>query len=301
MKRIINIHADDFGTSDEITDGIIDSINDGLVNSISIITTTESYINSMNKLKNVNDDVRLNLHINLIEGYPCTPKSEIPDIVNQSGEFKYTFLALWIKYLTSSRKEKEKITNQIRTEIECQINKYRDHITDEVPLRIDSHMHFHMIPFIFDILLELSNRYNIKFIRIPYELRYYNSATNKNYISSNIIKNVLLNSLARFKSEKLKESNIGRNDYFIGVLATGNITLPDLNSALKAISTKGNPKSVDILFHPGGIKDVKSITWTNKKMFLDYYTSINRKQERHLLKNKETKKTILHYETLFNN
>jgi predicted glycoside hydrolase/deacetylase ChbG (UPF0249 family) len=301
MPQIINIHADDWGISDEITDNILDCINNGIVNSISIVNNTNSFDYSMNQLKNLNKDIRLNLHLNLVEGFPITSKSEIPNLINKNGEFKFTFLELWLKYLTSSIIKRKRIRHQIKTEIECQIKKYCNHFNNEIPLRIDSHMHFHMIPFVFDVLLELSEVYKIEFIRIPRELRYYNSATNKNYLSSNLIKNVLLNCLAKHSLVKLKKRNIQWNQYFIGVLATGDVSIDDIDSALKTINKKGKAKSVDILFHPGGVKDSKSITWTNKKMFLDYYSSINRKKESNVLKNPKTKEIILHYENIFNN
>jgi predicted glycoside hydrolase/deacetylase ChbG (UPF0249 family) len=298
--RIINIHADDFGISDEITDNILDTINNGITNSISIVTNTDSFAGSIEKLKKLNH-VRLSLHINLVDGTPISAKSEVNDIVNKDGEFKFSFLSLWLKYITSSRKKKERLKTQIKTEIVLQIKRYQEHLSAENPLRIDSHMHFHMIPFIFDIILEISVDYPINFIRIPYELRYYHASINKNYLSANIIKNLLLNRIAIVKSPLLKEYNIERNEYFIGVLSTGNCTYKNLKYGLKEISKKGNPKSVDILFHPGGVKDSKSVTWTTRKMFHSYYSSANREREAKVLKDIKTKETVLDYETIFNN
>lgn len=300
MSRVINIHADDYGVSDEISDKILDSIQHGAINSISILTTTDSFERNMKKLVNV-DHVRLSLHLNLVEGFPAAPKALIPDITNEDGEFKFSFLPLWIKYFLSSKKDKEKLKEQIKMEVEHQIKKYISHLDKGVPLRVDSHMHFHMIPFIFDVLVELSMKYKIKFIRLPYELRYYSKDTFKNYFSSNIIKNVLLNGLVNLQSSKLISRNIESNEFFIGVLSTGNCTYQDMSAALKKISLKNNPNSIDVLFHPGGVANSNSVTWTNKKIFQAYYSSKDREKERKMLKELKTKKTLEHYEALFNN
>jgi len=162
-------------------------------------------------------------------------------------------------------------------------------------------MHLHMIPFIFDIIIELSEHYRINFIRIPYELKYFNIRKLYNILSANFIKNCLLNYLSKLNSAKLKRYNINRNDYFIGVLASGNMTIDDVDIALKMISNRTKPKSVDILFHPGGVENKKSVNWTKNNIFQSYYSSDDRKRERNILKSKRLKNIIDYYETIFSN
>ncbi len=170
MRKVINIHADDYGIGNEITDNILDCINNGTVNSVSVVCTTDHFEYGIEKYNNLSKKIRLCLHLNLVEGKPLTPKSEIDHIVGQSGEFKYSFLSLWLHYALSPKSKKEKLRFQIKTEIENQIDKYKSAIHNDIPLLLDSHMHFHMIPFVFECILEVSKKHKIDFIRNPYEL-----------------------------------------------------------------------------------------------------------------------------------
>ncbi len=301
MKRIY-IHADDFGIGNEITDNILDCIHNGVINSTSIVCTTDSFSYGIDKYKSVSEKVRVCLHLNLVEGTPLTPKEEANLIVDETGEFKYSFLMLWLKYSLSSNTIKTKFREQIRKEIEYQIIKYKNAIDDQTPLRVDSHMHFHMIPFVFECLLEVSEKYNIAFVRNPYELKYgYGYVRMRNHLSLNFIKNILLNRLSKKYITKAQKKGIQTNEYFVGVLSTGRMTYRDVSSALSKIKNKKKPESVDVLFHPGGVKSRESVLWTNKNAFKSYYSSHERSMESEVLKGDELKNLIENYENIFNN
>ncbi len=301
MNRVINVHADDYGLGKEISNNIIECINYGIVNSISIICNTKDFIDSIKIIKKSTNGVRTSLHINLVEGSPLTDPSKVYMIINKDGEFRYSFITIWLKYILSTRYTRTKLREQIKTEIKSQIERYCNYYSDSKVLRLDSHMHLHMIPFIFDIYLELSKDYDIKFIRIPYELKYFNSRKLINFISPNVIKNCLLNYLSKHNAPKLKKHKIKRNDYFIGVLASGNMDAEDVRLALSKINKYTRPKSVEILFHPGGVEYKKSVDWTKNDMFRTYYSSDYRQKEKNILKSGELKKIVNYYETLFSN
>ncbi|MBL0684172.1 carbohydrate deacetylase [Aquimarina mytili] len=301
MKKIY-VHADDFGIGNEITDNILDCIHNGVINSTSIVCNTEFFSYGIDKYKSISEKVRICLHLNLVEGTPLTPKQDADLIIDETGEFKYSFLMLWLTYSLSSGDRKAKFREQIKREIEYQVIKYQNAIGNQTPLRVDSHMHFHMIPFVFECLLEVSEKHNITFIRNPYELKYsYGYARMKNHISLNFIKNILLNRLSKKYITKAKKKGIQTNEYFVGVLSTGRMTYKDVSSALSRVKSKKSPDSVDILFHPGGVKDKGSVLWTNKNAFKTYYSSYERDMESEVLRSNELKNLIDDYENIFNN
>lgn len=284
MNKTINIHADDFGLCETITNDILDCITNGNVNSISIVCNTEGFEHGVAGLKKVSKQIRLCLHLNLIEGKPVAPKSEVGLIVNKAGEFKYSFLILWLSYAFSSKHKRKELQRQIKTEMEYQIEKYIHSVDDPFPLNIDSHRHFHVIPFLSDQLIELSYKYKINFIRTPYESRYFSIHVLRNYLSLNIIKNILLNSLSKRLKAKLQKQNISTNECFVGVLSTGNMTFTNLKTALDKINNMTGTKSVDVLFHPGGVNNKYDVGWTINPRFRSYYSSVNRINESRLLK-----------------
>ena len=301
MRQIINVHADDYGINSEISNNIITSINNGLTNSISIVCNTNDFTKDIRKLDSLEKNIRKSLHLNLVEGSPLSDKSEVYMIVNENGEFKYSFIRLWLKYVLSTRNKKIKLRKQIKLEIKNQIKRYLKYSRDSKNLNIDSHMHFHMIPFIFNEIITLSKIYKIEFIRIPYEINYYNYKIYTRLFNINIIKHLLLNALSRFNLYKLKKNKIKYNEYFIGVLATGHMSIEDIEFALKAISKRDNPKSIDILFHPGGISPENLVVWTKNLSFKKFYASKNRQDELNLLFSDKLKALVSHYENIFNN
>lgn len=289
MEKYIHIHADDFGLCKEISDNILDCVNHGQINSVSIVCNTENFEYSIGNYKNLEKNIRLCLHLNLGEGSAVSKISDVDLLVDSKGEFKFLFVSLWLKYLFSTSNTKSKLRNQIKHEIENQIKLLKNAIGENVTLNIDSHMHVHLIPFILDIILDLSKQHKIEFIRTPYERKYFSLKTFKNYFSANILKNVLLNYLSKKAKRKLNNHHIKSNEFFIGILATGRMTNFDVISALKSIK---NANSFDILFHPGGVKNKKSVTWTTKSAFKSYYSSQNRTFEANILKSEKFKMTI---------
>ena len=111
----------------------------------------------------------------------------------------------------------------------------------------------------------------------------------------------MLNALSRFNLYKLQKNKIKYNEYFIGVLATGHMSIEDIEFALKAISKRDNPKSIDILIHPGGISSENLVDWTKNLSFKKFYASKNRRDELNLLFSDKLKALVSHYENIFNN
>lgn len=84
MRRIL-LRADDLGYSRAVNYGIWDSVEYGLVNNVGIMTNMESTAEAVDWLKD--KEIDLGVHINLTNGRPLSTSSEVPDLVDESGEF----------------------------------------------------------------------------------------------------------------------------------------------------------------------------------------------------------------------
>lgn len=293
LTGMVAVHADDLGINNEITDKIIYCINNGLITSTSIVCNTEGFEYAVGKYLTNVAPFYLRLHINLVEGKPVTPAEEVPLLVNKQGEFRYSFFTLWMKYLFSSQRTKIALIHQIRSEIVNQLRKFKNAIGQGAIIGIDSHTHLHMIPFVLNIILRLSDSEPIAFIRLPREKFYFSIKDVCNYCSLNIIKHIVLNILCLCQHRKIRKRGIKTNSYFIGVLATGRMTISSVRAALKQLKRKGENLSVEILFHPGGVANKETVTWTNKNGFKRYYASVNRKKEANILQGVGLKKIIV--------
>jgi chitin disaccharide deacetylase len=305
-KYKIILHADDFGWNDNISSNIIDCVKSNKLNSLSIIVNSSNIENIFNNYKKLffEKKTRLSLHLNLAEGKPTLlDKSSI--LINQNGEFKYTFIKFFFKYFLSSKKTKNVIKVDLTNEISAQIDKYTRLINDDnYPLNIDSHTHFHMIPIIFKILTNLIDNYKIKYIRIPEEKYFFSKSNIKMYFSLNIFKHLLLNFLSILNRLQLKKyPHCKQTKYFIGVLYSGKMTLSSIDKALEKIIKKRvntNSKIIEILLHPGGEPQINKINWTNNNGFKNYYSSKNRFFEKKIIMQNNLIKLIKNYENIIN-
>ena len=280
MKLLV--HADDFGISRSVTEDIMECF-DGPLNSTSIIVNGYDFDNAISQFKKL-DNKRLSIHINLIEGKPVAAVSQVPMLVGKDGLFHYSFLGLLKDYYLGSRKKKINLTKQLKLEVCAQLDKLKESMPADTPISIDSHQHFHMIPFLFKILVQLSADYNISYIRVPKEKIFFcfKKEMIKNYFGPNIIKHLLLNYLSRVCLPYLKGTKIEFPNYFVGVLLTGNMSNIAIRSALSSINCKQGD-IVELLLHPGGASHEEAVIWKNYPQLNKYYLSNSRNHEKNIL------------------
>ncbi|MDD2798946.1 MAG: ChbG/HpnK family deacetylase [Bacteroidales bacterium] len=272
MSKIF-IHSDDFGLSKNISDNILDCHDYGILNSTSIIVNGSAFEYSMSEFVKRQDSLRLCLHLNLVEGKPLS--SQVSILTNSQGEFKYSFQTLWLKYLLSNKDLKTQLKIAVELEIKAQIQKYLTLLPKDYPLNIDGHIHIHVIPFIFDIICKQASK--ICYIRVPLEPFFFSTKGFYNYLTPNTLKHIILKILSKRCNRILKqESRIKKNDYLIGILFSGRMSLESIKSALKKIkNTTKNPDTViEVLFHSGYETAKENIAWTSSTKYI--YASLHK-------------------------
>ncbi|MBF0279569.1 MAG: ChbG/HpnK family deacetylase [SAR324 cluster bacterium] len=252
MRFIIN--ADDYGLSRGITDKILDAFDHGALSGTSIIANGNAFDYAIAEYKK-REGLRLSVHLNLVEGRPILPWNEVSMLTNDEGFFCHTFQALWWHYLKAASKERAIFREQIRKELTAQICRVQQCFDRAFKINIDSHLHYHLLPFVFEILIDLHHEFRFSYIRLPQE-RFFFIAENfhslKNYVSLNPLKNGLLNFLSMRNRKLILENKIDTCAHFVGVLFSGKMTESVVRSALSKIRfPQDNDQICEILFHPG--------------------------------------------------
>tara|TARA_B100000787_G_scaffold168213_1_gene156540 strand:- start:2330 stop:3208 length:879 start_codon:yes stop_codon:yes gene_type:complete len=284
-KRNIYIHADDYGLTKGISKSLDQLIDDGKINSISIIVNGyEDFEYTLDK------EIRIASHINIFENKPVSDKKSLSNIVNDKGYFRESFIFYLFIYYFSFGKKRQLIKSQIYKETESQLNKLIFILDGSHKINsIDSHNHIHMIPFIFDIFIEICLKHDIKNIRTTHEF-FDLSFPKKNLFKFNfyvgIIKHILLNLFTYINLRKVKKNNLSTNKYFIGVLFSGRMSKKLILSSIKKIQKKLEKNDyIETVLHPG-IADINEhIFWENSPSLSDFYTSKNRLNENITLNN----------------
>lgn len=275
---MIYICADDYGLCGETSAHIQRCIDESALDKVSIFPNFGD-VNLQQLLKN--EDLRVSLHLNLVEGKCMSNAEDIGLIADKSGNFKNTFAGLLKLDLFNGKKLEEETYKEIR----AQVLFWKKILPEGAPFCIDSHQHTHMIPSVFRALLKVLDEENIDInhMRIPAEPLLPFVTTPSLYFTYNpinIIKQWLLKFLWQVDKKYAKKHKIPTS-YFFGILFSGRMDEKRVNKILpKYVSAaEKNSMDIEILFHPGYLKNADKDFKNNNIVFEKFYLSQNRKTE----------------------
>ena len=255
IKKILDFHADDYGISKNSCDDILNLLSKGLLNSISILPNMTTFDYAVEKLKAFNASnpekaPLVTVHLNFMEGHCCATVNAIPDLVDEKGYFKISWgnLFKW----NYNPIAKNRIKKQLITEITAQTQKCIDAgIIQKDNLRFDGHQHTHMIPLVFNALLDVckkfeSNGCKTTFIRNtqdPIKPYFVASKKDKQLRNSfgkiNIVKCLILNHYSFYVQMSLKKLALPA-PYLCGVFFSGHMDYERLEKILSTYCDRRN-------------------------------------------------------------
>jgi hopanoid biosynthesis associated protein HpnK len=157
-KRRLIVNADDFGLSHAVNEAVIRAHRDGILTSASLMVN-EPACDEAVKLAKENPKLGVGLHITLLMGHSALVPVKIPGLVNDCGEFSNSPVSAGMKYFFNPC-----LREQLRAEIRAQFEKFR---ATGLPLdHVNGHLHFHLHPVVFKILMEDSDTLGIRHLRL---------------------------------------------------------------------------------------------------------------------------------------
>lgn len=293
-KDNIWFHADDFGVTKGQSERILECYTQGVLNSISILPNTME-VDECLKLLNETDSqgkIRRVLHLNFVEGKPLTEARQVNMLVNEKGFFDKSFVKILIWNFTKHGAGRKKLKNQIKLEIKAQLDMLTK-INNYNISAIDSHQHYHMIPIVFDALMEVlsenSEDYSdIREIRIPVDsLKPILKVKGmwKNVSPINYVKWMILKCFENRNRKKLQKFGID-SPMFFGIFFTCEMKWQVVSKLLPQymkIAENHNQK-LELMFHPGNLESPKELLDEQSKELEVFYQSENRFREAECLK-----------------
>jgi hypothetical protein len=215
---------------------------------------------------------------------------QVPLLVGGGGIFNTSFQSLLIDFVRGNADFRRELKAQVKQEVQAQLEKVVHAAGNDYQLNVDSHLHYHMLPFVFETIMELHENQPLAYLRISREPWFWNIngfADALNYASINVVKHRMLNYLAkkyRYVAQ-LQSKGIATCDYFVGVLFTGKMSADVTASALRKIKRLDQTDPVvELLFHPGSAVQGEEIHWEKRPDLGPYYFSSARKAEADNLK-----------------
>ena len=299
--RII-VSADDLGLTRGITDGILAARDHGCLSGTSVIASGDAFDYAIEQWR-LRPGFLLTAHLNLMEGPPVAPRSEVPLLLDANGEMRLSFMALLAMSLRLRGAERDRLRGQIRIELDAQIARVAQAAGPQWRPRVDGHQHYHMIPIVLEALLELHERWNFSYMRTleePLFLVPHWRRALPNYLGANLAKHAILRPLARMARRQLTWHAIPHCRWFVGLLFSGNMTIEPVTAAIEYL-VRHDPRGgksgdvVEFLLHPGRASSEEAVRWQRRPELARYYLSPWRDTERATLCSPEFRATLTPY------
>jgi len=151
-RRLI-VNADDFGRSGSINSAVIRAHREGILTTASLMVNEPACAEAVTLAK-ANPRLGVGLHLTLLCGHSSLSRQSVPGLVNEEREFGDNPAGVGFRYFAS-----RKLREQLRRELASQFEKF--HATGLSLDHVNGHLHLHLHPTVFAILMENASAWGI--------------------------------------------------------------------------------------------------------------------------------------------
>jgi len=156
-RRLI-VNADDFGRTHSINHAVVRAHREGILTTASLMVNGEAADEAI-ELARQNPLLGVGLHVSLVCGSSALPPGAIPGLVDAGGNFSSHPVASGIRYFFHPE-----LRPQLEREIQAQFERFR---VTGLPLdHVNGHLHFHLHPVVFGILMRRARDWGITHFRL---------------------------------------------------------------------------------------------------------------------------------------
>ncbi len=228
-RRLITV-ADDFGLTESVNEAVEQAATRGILTTASLMAGGAAFEDAVARARRC-PNLRVGLHLVVIEGPSVLPPAKIPDLVDGSGQFPSGQLNLGINYFF-----RPTIRRQLAAEIRAQFEKFA---ATGLPLdHANAHKHMHLHPTIGRLMIEIGRQFGLRAIRIPAE-------------PAGTWPNRLLRHWSGILRAQASGAGLTTNDHLLGLSNTGHMTAATVQTLLTML-----PEGLtEMYFHPATRRD----------------------------------------------
>jgi chitin disaccharide deacetylase len=161
MGKQLIVSADDYGLSLEVNEAVERAHRDGILRSASLMVAAPATDDAIRRAREL-PNLRIGLHLVLVNGHPILPSQEVAALVERDGAFPSDLVAAGFRYFFHPGARRA-----LKAEIRAQFEAFA-----RTGLRLDhvnaqNHMHVH--PTVLGIMLDVGRDYGMQAVRIPEE------------------------------------------------------------------------------------------------------------------------------------
>jgi hopanoid biosynthesis associated protein HpnK len=160
LKRLV-VTADDFGAAKEVNDAVEIAHRDGILTAASLMVSAPAARDAIARAKTM-PNLRVGLHLTLVDDRPTLPAADIPGLVDSDGMFRSDMARSGAAMFFLPR-----VRRQLAAEIEAQFKAFA--ATGLALDHVNTHKHFHLHPTIAALMFKIGKRYGMNAPRVPFE------------------------------------------------------------------------------------------------------------------------------------
>jgi hopanoid biosynthesis associated protein HpnK len=216
-RRLI-VNADDFGRSRSVNEAVVRAHREGILTTASLMVNEPGF-NEAVALVRENPQLGVGLHLTLLCGHPALSAEKIPGLVNpalRDGEFSNGPMGVSLRYFI-----RRELREQLRAEIHAQFDRFR---ATGLPLdHVNGHLHLHMHPTVFRILMDDAKQLGIRHLRLTRDFFWMNVRLARGRWLYRISHAVIFVCLSRRARRSLNARGIRHTQRVFGVLQDSHV------------------------------------------------------------------------------
>jgi hopanoid biosynthesis associated protein HpnK len=213
-RRLI-VNADDFGLSHSINQAVIRAHCEGILTTASLMVN-EAACEEAVALAKENPRLGVGLHLTLVCGHSAWSETEIPGLADAQRNFSNAPVKTGLRYFVE-----KKLRPQLRDELAAQFQKFR---STGLPLdHVNGHLHLHLHPVIFQILMKHAEEWGITHLRLTSDPLWLNLRLASGRWSYRFAHAFLFRLLSRWVRPLVKRHRLRHTDRVFGLLQNSNV------------------------------------------------------------------------------
>lgn len=292
MQKTICISADDYGLTRGITDSILQTADSGVLTQVSILANGYAVEYALEEWEKRKHTLTLSLHVNLTEGKALSNPNDVPLLVHPDGTFRRSAARLLLVSLAMTPSTRARLRAQILREVGAQAAYVRAR-AGTASLAVDGHQHVHMVPLVFDVLVQMHATHPWQCVRVPREPLYMVFEDfDLLERGGRLLAWMMLIPLTYRARRVARKTNIPYPNFFLGFLYSGRMTLKNCTAGLRSIVARRPGAYVEIGIHPGSARRGELEEWRGD---VAWHYSPWRAREHALLKSPACKELVDSY------
>lgn len=236
MQVIFN--ADDFGATTEINQAVLLAHQRGVLTSASLMVNGEAIQEAVDIARRT-PTLAVGLHLVLVDGHASLAPKTVPHLVDWAGNFSNDALRAGVSYFFSTAARRE-----LAQEIAAQFEYFA---ATGLPLdHVNGHLHMHMHPAVFPLVLQQAIIYHAAGLRLPRDELMISLSYSRGGFLNKILWAVEFGLLNGWAASRLADLPLAVTDRVFGLMESGRMSEPYVCRVLDHLAGA----ATEIYFHP---------------------------------------------------